>query len=603
MPPGVHLLIALWIVSYTAHTQAQAPFASDQYPSPQWYADSVSWRPPSRVSPDGKSLLFVDNTDPKAQTRRIVNIETGAVEHELLLQDHCLRDTWSPDGKRIFFSCFRGYTRDMFLWNTETGKVDPIQAPRTRALSWQSWSPDGRSLALKSTNGGLKPGNPDEFILLDSAHLTAVRLPLAKTVSKLSWAPDSKRFALLDSSRPHAIDVIDLNGNVLHSWNLAEKIKITAVEWAPRSESLIVSYREPAQRGNNLGLFSLADGRLQKLAALPEAADSILWSPDEESVYFQYDIPDERPILRLRLGAQNEPAIIASGSNEIRGITPDPKTLFLERRGTLPNAWYRIRLAEQKTELIYQPTTGRLPAVPGRTVWINAQDGFRVPILEYRSPKPISPPAAAIEVHGGARNSHEYLEWHPERQKYLREGIHFLGVNYRGSSGYGKAFSEAGNARAQTLDILAAVHYAHNTLGVPYRRIAVYGSSDGASLVALAARQEPEQIAIAGLISFDFPSKSIQEIPLRGCPRRIILQHPAYDYISLEDTRGLLAAELGPSAVSDAVLRLVQVESDHQISSVPSAFPAFSEILVEELKRTSTPAPAPTASATGGRTR
>ena len=210
------------------------------------------------------------------------------------------------------------------------------------------------------------------------------------------------------------------------------------------------------------------------------------------------------------------------------------------------------------------------------------------------------PPAAAIYVHGA--RGHIAPEWSSRTQMYLREGIHYIAVNFRGSSGYGKAFSEAGDTRTRTLDVLAAVQYAHKTLGVPYERIAVFGHSDGAGLVAAAARQEPDHIAIAGLVSFFFLDKSVQEIPFHGCPHRIVLLHSTYDYISLDDARGLLAKALGPTATSDAVLRTIEVKDQHNLF-VPTSWPAFSEILMEELKRTTSPALAPPSSTTGGATR
>jgi dipeptidyl aminopeptidase/acylaminoacyl peptidase len=527
-------------------------------------------------------LLLPDQSDPQTLVLRVLNVETRKVEHTLARHDQCLRYLWNPDGKRIAFFCFGGKWRNLFLWNMDTGKVDQINVPRTQGAAWLEWSPDGRFLAYKSTSE--MPGDPNHYILVDSQDLSVIQLPLLSTVSALTWAPDSRRFALLDSARPHSLDVIDLRGQLLHRWELPADVNASALQWAPRSERLIVTYHsESPQYMNGLGIFDLADGQLKQLTAPQESPDSITWAPDEESIYFQYDLPESRPIFQLQLSSLAVRTLEISGFNEIRGITPDSKALIVLHRSARPDAWIRFWVAEKRSEVLYQPASASLPEIPGHTVWIASYDQFPVPLLVYQSPKPLSSPAAVIACHGGGRAVRVLPTWEPGPQMLLREGVHYLAINFRGSSGYGKAFNETGDTATQTLDLLAAVEYAHNTLGVPYDRIAVFGHSDGDYLVAAAARHEPTHVGIACLVSFRYLDKSILTSPSAGSPRRVVLVHPTYDFNSLDEARALVAKAIAPEAASDAVLRVLEVDDEHQIVAAAS-WPAIFELLLDELK-------------------
>ncbi|HEV2645134.1 MAG TPA: prolyl oligopeptidase family serine peptidase [Acidobacteriaceae bacterium] len=526
--------------------------------------------------------MFDDRSNLRQFVLRVVNIETHKEERSLVRNRPCSRYTWNPDGRRIAFFCSGGESREFFLWNLDTGKLYQINVPWTRGATWVVWSPNGRYLAYKSAN---KSGIT-EFVVVDADAFSVFRMPLPKSASVISWAPDSERFALLDSNQPNSLEVIDLRGQLLGSWKLPSDIKAKSVLWAPRSERLVVSSVTQTPHQEKIGLFNLKNGHFEALAVLQNHLYDVLWAPNEESVYYQDDLPEGRPIYRLHLGSRRVQSVGLSGFSEMRGITSDSKVLIEMHRSTRPEAWYRVWLEKGREELIYQQTSPSLPEIPAHTVWINSLDNFRIPLIEYRTPKPLSPPAAVIYCHGGRGGFSRIAPmWYPVDGAHilLREGVDYLSVNFRGSGGYGNALYEAGNPETSTQDILAAVGYVHNTLKVPYERIALFGDSTGASLVLGAARQEPTHIGIVFLAALQIFDESILNHPYIGHPRRIILVHPKDDSNSLAESRKIVEKALGPEATNKAVFSEYEVDDEHQLINIAS-WAAMDEVLLRELK-------------------
>jgi dipeptidyl aminopeptidase/acylaminoacyl peptidase len=103
--------------------------------------------------------------------------------------------------------------------------------------------------------------------------------------------------------------------------------------------------------------------------------------------------------------------------------------------------------------------------------------------------RPASPLPLVLDVHGGpwARDSYGF---HGEHQWLANRGYAVLSVNYRGSTGFGKKFINAGDhewARNMHNDLLDAVDWAVREKIAQPDKVAIYGGSYGgyATLVGL----------------------------------------------------------------------------------------------------------------------
>lgn len=122
-------------------------------------------------------------------------------------------------------------------------------------------------------------------------------------------------------------------------------------------------------------------------------------------------------------------------------------------------------------------------------VVIKSRDGLDLVSYLSRPKDQQTPGPMVLFVHGGpwVRDSWGY---HPYHQWLVNRGYSVLSVNYRGSTGFGKHFLNAGNrqwAKKMQDDLIDAVNWAINTKIADPKKVAIMGGSYGgyATLVGL----------------------------------------------------------------------------------------------------------------------
>ncbi|MBL4708075.1 MAG: S9 family peptidase [Flavobacteriales bacterium] len=104
------------------------------------------------------------------------------------------------------------------------------------------------------------------------------------------------------------------------------------------------------------------------------------------------------------------------------------------------------------------------------TIPNTVKDGNKVPMI--------------VNPHGGPYGPRDSWGFNPETQLFASRGYATLQVNYRGSGGYGKEFSMAGNkqiGRKMLNDLEDAVAYAKTLNMIDEEKVAIYGGSYGGS--------------------------------------------------------------------------------------------------------------------------
>jgi dipeptidyl aminopeptidase/acylaminoacyl peptidase len=173
----------------------------------------------------------------------------------------------------------------------------------------------------------------------------------------------------------------------------------------------------------------------------------------------------------------------------------EQKWIIAYNSPTDPGATYLYDRATGKAEFLYRPRP-----------WLKSQDLVEMQIVEFPSrdgltlhgyltlPKGrLAEKLPLIEVvHGGpwARDDWGY---DPEAQFLANRGYAVMQINYRGSTGYGKAFTNAGDKEwggKMTDDMVDAVTWAIQKGYADPKRVGIYGGSYGgyATLAALAFR-------------------------------------------------------------------------------------------------------------------
>ena len=114
-----------------------------------------------------------------------------------------------------------------------------------------------------------------------------------------------------------------------------------------------------------------------------------------------------------------------------------------------------------------------------------------------RTGKPTKPVALVLDVHGGPWARDQY-GFNPEHQWLANRGYAVLSVNFRGSTGFGKSFINAGDrewGRKMHDDLLDAVDWAvREKIALP-DKVAIYGGSYGGYAVLAALTMTPDKFA------------------------------------------------------------------------------------------------------------
>jgi dipeptidyl aminopeptidase/acylaminoacyl peptidase len=413
-----------------------------------------------RFSPDGQCVAYLQDYDgDECFDVHVLELASGQITN-------LLRDTpdeglneflrWSPDGRSIYYASNRDKDFAIFAVSVADGAVKRMTHHAASDVFVEP-SPDGKWLAVQAMLDGqnhalyLVPiaGGPEIHVGEEHGLLDA---------ETPEWSPDSRRIAFVSADKGmYDVAIYDLASRAI-KWLTHSDYEYYFPTWSPQADRVLVLASRDASF--DLDLIDLA-GHAATLRLQPGIHNQGRFTPDGASLVFTYSGPAHPPDLWvLRLAD---------------------------------------RAATQLTDSL-APDIDRSVFVQPTHVWYPSLDpGVQVPALLYR-PQPTRSdqlPPAVIYVHGGP-TAQQDNDWYPSIQDFVTRGYVVLCPNYRGSTGYGKAFREANRfdlGRGDTNDVAAGVDYLTREGLADPKRIAVTGISYGGFMTMTCTTQHPAKWA------------------------------------------------------------------------------------------------------------
>ncbi|HTK10189.1 MAG TPA: S9 family peptidase [Ktedonobacteraceae bacterium] len=465
-----------------------------------------------RISPDGKRLAYL------APVNNVLNVwvgEIGQDNYRPVTQDKergVRFYFWAADNAHILYIQDTGGNENWRLYAThiesgETRDLTPFEDVQVQILDHDKHFP--HELLI-----GMNRENPQVHDVYHLDLRTGELLLVAKNPGNIAgWVTDTQ-FKVRG-----AVAALPDGGNELFVRENEQSEWKKLLTWGPE-DSLSSGPLSFSKDGRSIYLQDSRDFNAGRLVRLDLATNDLSVIAEDP----QYDVsnamihPDTYEIqavafTRDRNDWQILDETIQADFDRLRDIHPGDFSVtsrddadetwiiaFIVDNGPVP--YYAYHRKEQRAEFLFnnQPKLEQYTLANTEPVSFQARDGLTVhAYLTRPAGVQASKLPLVLDVHGGpwARDKWGY---NPEAQWFANRGYACLQVNYRGSTGYGKTFLNAGDrewGRNMHNDLVDAVEWAIQQGIADPQKVAIYGGSYGGYAALVGATFTPDLFCCA----------------------------------------------------------------------------------------------------------
>jgi dipeptidyl aminopeptidase/acylaminoacyl peptidase len=449
------------------------------------------------ISPDGRWVTFTGRTAAGNGLHRI-----APAGGEPIFWGDAGETEWAPDSQSVVF------TRGDRLWRLRlTERQATAIMPAVRGARGPVFSPDGRTIAFTATEGG----HQDIWVVPAEGgqprQLTHQAMAEDDGRFDPAWSPDGRSIAFVSNKANYWSDdvwVVDVSSGTPRQLTKGITVIGSAVQWSPKGDRLAVFGTAKTDYWYlDLADIFLADvrtGTETKLRMEPYVTaygHRTLWSPDGRRFYFVYQQRGEHHIWSVPAegGTATRVSQLGGVINGFDATAARDAFVFTRSSETEgSDIYYLPAIGGPERRLTSLATRWQGLQAP-REIAFQSFDGLYVQGFLY-SPPGLTPGRqcpALVQVHGGGTNS--YMQGQNLIEQYLAsKGFVVLAINYRGGSGFGRAFQDLavndwlnGQARdpGPAADLLRTLPYVNGKVGI-------YGGSYGGMQSMAAITRTPD---------------------------------------------------------------------------------------------------------------
>lgn len=460
-----------------------------------------------QLSPDGKRLAYI------APHEGVLNVwlrTVGENDDRLVTRDHdrgVRNYFWAWDNQHLLYLQDKGGNENWRIYGVEleSGAVKdytPFDEVQAQVLQRDKHFPHELLIAM----------NQDNPQVHDVYHLDLRSSELKKVAENpgniMGWVADSQFQvrAAVAAQADGSMQLIyretaDADWQELLAWPMEDSLNSGPSHFSQDGKSLYL-LDSKGVNASRLVCLELASGERQILAEDPQYDVSNLFvHPDTYAVQAASFTRAREEWLVLDESIQADFDFLENfceGDFAILNRDQANKTwLILFEFDNGPGRFYAYQRANQQMTFLFehQSRLNDYPLARMEPISYTTRDGLTVhgyityPPQMERNNLPL-----VLNVHGGPWHRDTW-GYHPEAQWLANRGYACLQVNYRGSTGYGKAFLNAGDREwggKMHDDLIDAVNWAVEHAGVDRERVAIYGGSYGGYAALVGATFTPD---------------------------------------------------------------------------------------------------------------
>lgn len=435
-------------------------------------------------------------------------------------------------------------------------------------VTFVSWSPTREELIFGMDQGG---NEQVQFYQLepDSGELTELTARPSAKHRWGGWSHDGEQFAFASNRRDQSVFDIYIQDRSTDEATLLYEGDgwLTSAGWSPDDDRILV-HEAFASFDHELHVLDIEQGSLSKVTESTDQVryDSPVWSPSGDAIWMASDFnADTKELVRLDLETATLETVRTGGDWNITEVAIDHDTgrLVYTRNvdgftevtvcditddgltdrcspklpegiaggiSFFPDAMY-FAIGTQSRQLnqnvfVVDATTGEATrwtdastaGIPHTTfrapdlIRYETFDGREIPAL-WTLPEDVEPgeTPVIVDIHGGPE-SQRRPSFSAVQQYFLSRGYALFEPNVRGSSGYGRAYTELDNVERRmdsVRDIGAALQWLKSQEVVDPDRLIALGGSYGGFMVLASMIEYPDEwaagvdiVGIANFVSF-----------------------------------------------------------------------------------------------------